>query len=216
MNKLLVMLAFVFTAPVFADYHTESMRTIAPSASEIRPLLPGMMVSDTCVQDMNREEVCSDRLFQQKPTVLVVYRGGWCPYCNAQLNRLKQIEKHLITLGYQLVAVSPDSNVNVDRLQRRHSLRYTLLTDNKLALAKSMGLAYFLDKKMEALYKEKFGVPYVDIEGETRVSLPVPAVYIIDTTGLIHFQYVNPNHKLRLDEKLLLTAAERALIAMDI
>ena len=203
--------------PLIKTYAAEvDASGIAPSAMAIRPLLPGMTLVDTCMQDLDGNPVCSDRLFQQQPTVLVVYRGGWCPYCNAQLNRLKQVEKHLITLGYQLIAVSPDSNLNVTKLRNRRNIRYTLLTDDKLALAKSLGLAYFLDKKMENIYKEKYGVPYIDINGESRVSLPVPAVYIIDTTGLVHFHYVNPNHKLRLDEKLLLTAAERALIAMDI
>jgi hypothetical protein len=28
----------------------------------------------------------------------------------------------------------------------------------------------------------------------------------VDTSGLIHFNYVNPNYKVRMNEKILLTA----------
>ena len=39
--------------------------------------------------------------------------------------------------------------------------------------------------------------------------LPVPAVYAIDTTGMIRFDFVEPNYKVRLPaEKLLDVVAE--------
>ena len=44
-----------------------------------------------------------------KKTVLVVYRGGWCPYCNSQLSDLQDIENQILQLGYQIIAVSPDA-----------------------------------------------------------------------------------------------------------
>ena len=34
----------------------------------------------------------TNEIFGQK-TVLIVYRGGWCPYCNAQLADMQEIEK---------------------------------------------------------------------------------------------------------------------------
>lgn len=187
---------------------------IAESAEQVAPIMPGMNIQNACLQDINKNRVCSDDLFAEKPTLLVVYRGGWCPYCNAQLNKLKNIEKNLVDLGYQILAMSPDSNKNVREQQSREALNYQLLTDNELNLTKSMGLAFFLDKQTEAKYRDKLGVPFIDINGDERVSLPVPAVYIIDKAGMVHFSYVNPNFRVRLDEKVLLVAAEQALKAM--
>jgi hypothetical protein len=37
--------------------------------------------------------------------------------------------------------------------------------------------------------------------------IPVPAIYVIDSTGLVQFNYVDPNFKVRLHEELLLKAA---------
>lgn len=184
---------------------------IAESSNEVQPLLPGMKVENTCVQDLNKKSICTDKLFAEKPSVIVFYRGGWCPYCNAQLNRMKTIEADLKSLGYQILAVSPDSNKSVAEQQKREKLSYTMLTDNELALSKALGIAYFLDKKTEKRYRNKMGIPFQDINGTTRVSLPVPAVYIIDKNGEVKFQYVNPDFRARLDESLLLAAAKQAV-----
>ncbi|WP_114324935.1 hypothetical protein [Candidatus Colwellia aromaticivorans] len=43
--------------------------------------------------------------------------------------------------------------------------------------------------------------------GNKRLVLPVPAIYVIDSSGLVQFSYVNPNYKVRLHEELLLKAA---------
>jgi len=213
MYKLLLTFVVLISANTFAAPFT-SNEGIAESDQMVRPLLPGMMVDNTCLQDLHKQTVCTDKLLSEKPTIMVVYRGGWCPYCNAQLNRLKKIEDKLTDMGYQLLAVSPDSNKSVNEQKKRQKLSYTLLTDNELALSKELGLAFFLDKKTEQKYRNRLGVEFADINGDTRVSLPVPAVYILDKKGMVHFQYVNPSFRTRLDEKVLLVAAEQALKVM--
>lgn len=52
----------------------------------------------------------------EKPSIILFYRGGWCPYCNRQLAELKNIEQDLVDLGYQVLAISPESP---DRLQEQ-------------------------------------------------------------------------------------------------
>lgn len=47
--------------------------------------------------------------------------------------------------------------------------------------------------------------------GDARLVLPVPAIYLIDENGLVQFNYVNPNFKVRLDESVLLAAAKAAM-----
>lgn len=211
--KLIAILLTFFTTFAYAGPLVDS-QGIAEHPEKVSPLLPGTKVKNTCLQDLDKQKVCTEDLFKQKPSIIVVYRGGWCPYCNGQLNKLKTIENKLTQLGYQILAVSPDSNKNITKQKSREQLSYQLLTDNELALTKTLGLAYFLDKKTEKRYRDRVGVPFVDIHGDNRVSLPVPAVFIIAPDGLVHFQYVNPNFKTRLDEEVLLLAAKKALEAM--
>jgi len=41
-------------------------------------------------------------------TVVLVYRGGWCPYCNGQLRAFQRAQDQLAELGARVVALSVD------------------------------------------------------------------------------------------------------------
>ncbi|KKL11769.1 hypothetical protein LCGC14_2542490, partial [marine sediment metagenome] len=62
--------------------------------------------------------------------------------------------------------------------------------------------------KTATIYRNKLGVNFVSLDGKAKVALPVPAVFVIDQKGLVHFQYANPNYKVRLTESLLLAAVK--------
>ena len=39
----------------------------------------------------------------QRPTIVIFYRGGWCPYCNMQLSDLRLVEPELRERGFEIV-----------------------------------------------------------------------------------------------------------------
>lgn len=49
------------------------------------------------------------------------------------------------------------------------------------------------------------------IEFINILSLPVPAVFLVNTDGIIQFQYVNPNYNVRLKKEVILAAAKAFL-----
>jgi thiol-disulfide isomerase/thioredoxin len=65
---------------------------IADSAQNVTPLLIGQSAPNSKLQTVDGDPVSLKALTMQKPTVLIFYRGGWCPYCNRQLAGLKDIE----------------------------------------------------------------------------------------------------------------------------
>ena len=70
-----------------------------------------------------------------------------------------------------------------------------------------MGLGYVVDEETVEKYKG-YGIDLEKSSGETHHILPVPAVYLVDQSGLIKFSYVNPNYKVRLESGVLLAAFE--------
>lgn len=54
------------------------------------------------------EEVALYDILLSGPVVLVWYRGGWCPYCNLQLQQIQQRLADIKALGGQVVAISPE------------------------------------------------------------------------------------------------------------
>lgn len=102
--------------------------------------------------------------------------------------QLQGLSSELDSLGYQILAVSPDAPEGLATAARRTGVSFPLLGDPDLKAAGEFGLA--------------FGAP--------GRQLPVPAVYVVDGEGKIHFQYVNPNYVVRLDPDVLLAAARAA------
>ncbi|KAF7772422.1 hypothetical protein PCIT_a2487 [Pseudoalteromonas citrea] len=182
---------------------------IVSSPEQVSPLLPGLSAPQLTLLNQDSKAIDLERLYANKTTVVVVYRGGWCPYCSRQLAGIKKIESQIAQYGAQIIAVAPDSPEELAK-SKIDSPNYQLLSDDKLALTQALGLAYFLDDKTAKAYRDRMGVNFVDLDGQNKVALPVPAVFVIDKKGLVQFQYANPNYKARLDESVLLAAVKAA------
>ena len=182
---------------------------IKTSAEQVSPLLPGLTVPNSQVLNPQGNVISTDSVFAKKPTVLVVYRGGWCPFCSRQLMGIQQITSELEELGLQVVAISPEKPSVLKTSQDDKS--YQLLSDSDLSFSQKMGLAFYLDDKTAQIYRDKLGVNFVGFDEKTQVALPVPAVFLIDTRAMVHFQYTNPNYKVRLSNDVLLSAARQMI-----
>ena len=186
-------------------------KPIALSDNDVAPLLNGQNIPDVTLKDLQGNSVNLQQLVQQKPTIFFFYRGGWCPFCNAQMGQLQGIQPKLIEMGFQLVGISPDTPEKLRKSLTKNKLDYMLLSDAEHHAMKAFGIAFYTSKKVTARYtkvpelKEKL----VDMgNGEQRLVLPVPAIFVSDKAGLIHFQYVNPNFRVRAEPELLLMAAK--------
>ena len=142
----------------------------------------------------------------QKPTVVIFYRGGWCPYCNMQLSDLHLVEPKLRQSGFEIVFLSTDRPAILYSSLKSEHIDYTLLSDSQLEAAKAFHIAFRLDDATIAKMKG-FGVDLDSTTGEPLHELPVPSVFIIDRTGTIRYVYSNPDYKIRLGADALWAAA---------
>src|SRR5277367_1406260 len=141
----------------------------------------------------------------KKPTVVLFYRGGWCPYCNAQLSDLHLVEPKLKKSGFEIVFLSTDRPELLYSSLKATDIHYTLLSDSHLDAAKSFHIAYHVDDATLAKMRE-YGVDLEASTGTKQHELPVPSVFIIDTSGTIRYVYSNPDYKIRLGAQALLAA----------
>ena len=142
----------------------------------------------------------------RQPTIIIFYRGGWCPYCNMQLSDLRLVEPKLRERGFEIVFFSTDRPEILYSSLKAADIHYTLLSDSHLEAAKAFHVAYHLDDATIAKQKQ-YGVDLEKTTGTTLHELPVPSVFIIDTTGTIRYVYSNPDYKVRLASDALLAAA---------
>ncbi|MGO9039984.1 MAG: peroxiredoxin-like family protein [Steroidobacteraceae bacterium] len=142
----------------------------------------------------------------KKPTVVLFYRGGWCPYCNAQLSDLHLVEPKLRKSGFEIVFLSTDRPELLYSSLKATDIHYTLLSDSQLEAAKAFHVAYHVDDATFAKMRES-GIDLEATTGTKQHELPVPSVFIIDTSGTIRFVYSNPDYKIRLGADALWAAA---------
>jgi thiol-disulfide isomerase/thioredoxin len=79
---------------------TGTPRPVAVSAEQTQPLSTGAKVPTVLLKTVDGQTVELVDFIKEKPTVLVFYRGGWCPYCNTQLGQLKEIEQQILDAGW--------------------------------------------------------------------------------------------------------------------
>ena len=173
------------------------------------PLKIGDTIPDVKLRTEEDKEVSLRKLVSEKPTVLIFYRGGWCPFCNRHLQSLAGIEDDLNKAGAQLLAISMDQPAKLKATPDRDKLHYRLLSDSDAAAAKAFGIAFKVDDATVEKYKG-YGINLEAASGKDHHILPHPAVFVADTGGKIRFAHVNSDYKVRLEPKRILEAAQSA------
>lgn len=186
----------------------DDKKKVANSAEEICPIKIGETIPSVYVKNLDGENVDLNGLTSGKKSVLIFYRGGWCPFCNMQLANLNQIKKQLVELGYQLIAISIDKPEKLKESKDKHNLSYTLLSDSKAEASVAFGLAFRVAEDYNKMLL-RHNMNLEEASGEKHHILPVPAVFIVDDNSVIQFEYVNPNYKVRLNSEILLKVAEQ-------
>ena len=194
---VLLSIALVFLAP---DLRAE----IAASAEETTPLAAGGAAPAFTARNADGSDFVFDPAALQRPAMLIFYRGGWCPYCNAHLAELRHVVPALEQRGMDVYFLSADSPENLASALHgdAEGLDYTLLSDARLSAAEAFGLAFRISDDYYQAAKD-YGVDLEEASGETHHALPVPAIYVIDASGVIRFAHANPDYTQRLSNEEL-------------
>jgi peroxiredoxin len=169
---------------------------------DVSPLLIGENIPAIHALDAMGNDFDLNAAIARQPTLLIFYRGGWCPYCNKQLSGLQEIENELKKIGYQTIAISTDSPDNLKVSVTKNKLDYTLLSDADLNISKQFGLAYKAPVAYDKLLPTSSGGKNIE------KLLPVPSVFIISKKGNIRFEYINIDFKQRINPDLLKAVAQ--------
>lgn len=180
---------------------------IADSAQAVRPILVGSPVPAVELSDLSGAPTTLAALLDGKPTVLVFYRGGWCPYCNVQLSELRKLGPDLAKHGFQLLAISPDRAEEIGKTLEKGDIDFTLASDSRALSLQAFGIAFRVDDATLEKY-QGFGIDLERASGETHHALPVPSVFVIDAAGVIQFGYVNPDYRTRVPLRMVRAAIE--------
>ncbi len=174
------------------------------TAGNTQPMPAGLKVNDKApvftAADQNGNAINLQQLLQKGPVVLVFYRGQWCPYCNKQLSELQDSLAFITGKGATLVAVSPEKPENIKQTVTKTKAAYPVLFDDGLKIMNSYSVTYTVDAGTIEKYKG-YGIDFNAVNGSNGAHLPVPAVFIVNTKGLITFRHFDPDYTKRASVK---------------
>lgn len=158
---------------------------------------------DFALKDQYGATVTLKDLRKKGPTVLIFFRGSWCPYCSKALKTYQDSLSQLLTKGVQVIAITPQGKDGVDSMVAKTSAVFPILSDEGGKTMEAYQVAYKVDEKTVNRYKMA-GIDLLKTNNQKQASLPVPAVYIINTEGTITYRYFDENYRKRMSVKELL------------
>ncbi len=182
-------------------------------AENTRPVGVGTEMMSAELLDLEGKAVDLRDLVMAKPTVLIFYRGGWCPYCNTHLGELATIEPELDALGFQVIAISPERPETLAQALKDNPppASRILLSDRNMVVSSSFGLAYQMPPDLEKKYRE-YGIDIAPIpDNPDHHWLPVPAAFVFDRGGSVTYAFFDHDYTKRVEPADLLAAARDAL-----
>jgi peroxiredoxin len=149
----------------------------------------GQRAPEFSLIDTAGRQVTLSGLLRRGAVVLVFYRGHWCPFCRRHLKKLQGNLDRIRTLGASLVAVSVDERPLARRMADELGLEFAVVGDRDGATIDAYGVRNRL----------------LGIAG----GIPHPALFIIDSQGVVRFREVSHDYRRRTTPSRMLRALGR-------
>ncbi len=192
MKKFYLLLSFLFVV-VFAGAQKK------PEGLFINSKAP-----DFTALDQNGNSIRLKNLTKKGKVVILFYRGYWCPYCSKQLKGLEDSLQMIKDKGAQLIAVTPEMIVGINKTIEKTKSSFPILYDKGLKIMQAYDVSFQVEDKTVARYRNA-SINLIENNGSLNgANLPVPAVYIIDKRGNVTYRYFDTDYKKRPSVKELL------------
>ena len=205
-----------FKAQFLAKFPAEKAAIMARADAELATkqieqsaLKVGDKAPSFTLPDATGKSVSLADTLKNGPTIVIFYRGGWCPYCNLELRAYQRLLPEIQKAGGQLIAISPQSPDSSMSTSEKNALAYPVLSDTKTDVAKGFGVLFTLPDYLQKLYAD-LGNDLPGINSAGAWTLPVPATFVIGTDGTVLARHVDTNYRVRMEPQDALDAIIKA------
>ena len=152
--------------------------------SSSESLQTGKRLPDFSLVDESGQAVPIHTLIS-KPSVLLFYRGNWCPLCMAQIREIAAQYQEITAMGADVLLISPQPEDNTRALAQRMKVAFRYLSDPGNQAARTLGIA------------SEFGIPTgLEVLGYDTEA-PMPTVIITDAEGRVIWADETDNYRVR-------------------
>jgi peroxiredoxin len=164
---------------------------------------PGDRAPDASLHDVDGRPVTLSSLYADGPVLLIFYRGGWCPYCNAQIHGLTRAYPEFRERGVTPVAVSVDQPEEGATTKARYTIPFPVLSDPDLAAHRAFRVMHEAGDEEVARLKG-FGMDLERASGRDHHVIAIPSMFLVDASGVVRGAHADPDYKVRPSNEQLL------------
>ena len=156
-------------------------------------------------------------LLNRGPVVVSFFWGDWCPFCVLELKALAAAHPQIERLGARLVVLSPQaraksSSPGSDR-EPPFPMPFPILQDPGCEIAARYRIAFTVPRQFRPAYLI-LGCPNSAKTGSKAWVLPIPATYVLDSTGLIVLSYLDADYTTRLEPTGIIGALTHLVVCV--
>ncbi len=195
---------FIDTAPanVQSDFN-QGVQEVRSSGILDKAINVGDYAPDFTLANAIGEYVSLYERLENGPVVIVWYRGGWCPYCNLQLQHIQMKLAEIHQAGGQVVAISPELPDKTMTTKERHMLEFQVLSDTNNKVADLYKLAYTVPDYIVDHYDLSSKLNAYNGDEENR--LPLAVTYVIARSGVVEYAFLDADYKNRATPEEIIT-----------
>ncbi|MGL5366845.1 MAG: peroxiredoxin-like family protein [Cetobacterium somerae] len=182
-------------SPEILSKMLEATQSLKNSELEKEAFNIGDKIEDTILLNNLGDKVSIMDVLGKQPAIISFYRGTWCPYCNLELSTYNELLKDKNKI--KMIAISPErpeSSISVE------NLNFEVLSDIDNKFAKKLNLTFDITETIENIY-DGFGINLEKSQGKKSRILPIPATYIVDSSGVIVYAYIDADYTKRAEPK---------------
>jgi peroxiredoxin len=202
-------------AAMAAQSPNQTMGAFAREQAELAASAPagiapaGTVLPDTELLDVHGTATTLSAAAGGSTSVLVFYRGAWCPYCNIALSAYQeQLLPELTRRGVQLVAVSPQKPDGSLTMQQKNDLTFTVVSDPGNTIAGRLGILTGPSPEARAA-QLRLGLDLASVNADGTLTLPMPATVILDAARTVRWIDVRPDYSTRTEPQQVIDALDR-------
>lgn len=171
------------------------IESTSPKVSEVLPAFS--------LPNQKGETVSLEDLLASGPVIITFYRGGWCPYCNFELQAYQKELANIKAQGATLIAITPELPDASLSTTEKNELEFEVLSDVNSDYAKSLGLVFSLPEELRSIYLS-FGIDVEKHNGEGQFDLPLAATFVVAKDGTIASAFVDADYTARQEPSELI------------
>jgi peroxiredoxin len=169
----------------------------------------GSTVVDAVLLNVDGEETTLQAVLGDQLSVVVFYRGAWCPYCNIALSTYQSdLRPELEARGVRLIAISPQTPDGSLSMQQKNELAFTVVSDPGNRIAGQLGILTGPSEEARAAQLQ-LGLDLTKVNADGTVTLPMPTVAVLDADRTLRWIDVHPDYSTRTEPQQVLDAIDQ-------